>query len=111
MNDTPSPSRGDGTPQARLVQQAVRSWTGELIDLGGRNTLLYYRDLKQGTLDLGPESAANEVAVDDLLSSRSVRLSAVFDEDSLTASARRARTVRAKATENFEERGLQTLFL
>jgi hypothetical protein len=38
--------------RARVVQRAVNTWTGELVDLGGRNTLLYYRDLKQGTLDL-----------------------------------------------------------
>ena len=50
------------------------------------------------------------VAVDELLSSRPVRLSLVFGEHD-GAAARRARTVKAKATENFEERGLQTLFL
>ncbi len=31
--------------RAPLVRSAVAAWTGELIDLGGRNTLLYYRDL------------------------------------------------------------------
>lgn len=34
------------------VRAAVQTWTGHLIDLGGRNQLLYYRDLKVGTLDL-----------------------------------------------------------
>ena len=86
-------------------------WIGELVDLGGRNTLLYYRDLKQGTLDIGPGSGASTVAVDALLSSHAVRLSAIFGDAVLTAAARRARTVKAKATENYEERGLQTLFL
>jgi very-short-patch-repair endonuclease len=81
------------------------------VDLGGRNTLLYYRDLKQGTLDIGPGSGASLVAVDALLSSRSVRLSVLFDDTAIGAAARRARTVKAKAAENFEERGLQTLFL
>jgi hypothetical protein len=51
------------------------------------------------------------VAVDSLLSSHTVRLSALFAEPTLTATARRAHTVKAKATENYEERGLQTLFL
>src|SRR6266511_1915850 len=82
----------DATAQLRLrkVAAAVRAWTGQLIDLGGRNTLLYYKDLKQGTLDLGPYSGAEPVALDALLGSR---------------------TIRAKAMENFEERGLRTLYL
>lgn len=51
------------------------------------------------------------MAVDALLSSHAVRLSAIFGDAVLTAAARRARTVKAKATENYEERGLPTLFL
>ncbi len=90
------------------VAAAVAVWTGQLIDLGGRNTLLYYKDLKQGTLALDD---ADEVATERLLSSHTVRLSVLFAEDKLAPAARRARTVRAKAQENFEERGLQTLFL
>jgi very-short-patch-repair endonuclease len=99
------------TERHTLIDRAVRTWTGELIDLGGRNTLLYYRDLKQGTLDLGPASSAVDVAVEQLLSSRTMHLSTLFGETSITTAARRARAVKAKATENFEERGLQTLFL
>ena len=34
-----------------LVQEASRRWRSQLIDLGGRNTLLYYRDLRAGTLE------------------------------------------------------------
>src|ERR1700694_6159747 len=95
--------------RVRLVQQAVKTWTGELVDLGGRNTLLYYRDLKQGTLDLGPASAANDVAVEELLGGRRTQLSTLFDDAAIGSPARRVRTVRAKAAENFEERGLHTL--
>ena len=111
---TSGPARGvsSASPERlRLVGRAVRTWTGELIDLGGRNTLLYYRDLKQGTLDLGPGSTANDVAVDQVLSSRTIRLSTLFGGSSIDAAARRVRAIKAKATENFEERGLQTLFL
>ena len=81
-----------------LIDRAVRTWTGELIDLGGRNTLLYYRDLKQGTLDVGPSSPANDVAVEQLLSSRTMRLSTLFGETAVNSAARRARAVKAKAT-------------
>jgi very-short-patch-repair endonuclease len=104
----PVPAAAD---RADLVSRAVRTWTGELVDLGGRNTLLYYRDLKQGTLDIGPGSGVSPVAVDALLSSRSVCLSVLFSDTAIAGAARRARTIRAKAGENFEERGLQTLFL
>lgn len=93
----PSDAAGDVSERARRVQQAVKTWTGELIDLGGRNTLLYYRDLKQGTLDLGPGSTANEAAVDDLLSTRPSRLSLFFDDSTIAAAARRARTIKAKS--------------
>src|SRR6266545_6527009 len=65
----------------RLVGGAVKTWTGELVDLGGRNTLLYYRDLKQGTLDIGPYSGAEPVALDALLGSRTVRLSEMFNPE------------------------------
>src|SRR5690242_20469871 len=83
----------DGRGRFSLVGRAVKTWTGELVDLGGRNTLLYYRDLKQGTLDIGPGSGANAVAVEALLSSQTVRLSAMFAETAITVAARRARTV------------------
>jgi very-short-patch-repair endonuclease len=117
MTDVPILSRHyegsgpGGRGRVDLVGRAVKTWTGELVDLGGRNTLLYYRDLKQGTLDIGPGSGVNAVAVEALLSSQTMRLSTMFGEAAIAAAARRARTVKAKATENYEERGLQTLFL
>jgi very-short-patch-repair endonuclease len=103
----------DATAQLRLrrVAAAVRAWTGQLIDLGGRNTLLYYKDLKQGTLDLSTDSGAEPVALAALLGSRTIRLSEMFNPEALAGTARRARTIRAKAMENFEERGLRTLYL
>ena len=117
MTNIPTQSRqygesdSGGSGRAGLVGRAVKTWTGELVDLGGRNTLLYYRDLKQGTLDIGPGSGADSMAVEALLSSQTVRLSFMFEQAAITAAARRVRTVKAKATENYEERGLQTLFL
>jgi len=106
---------GDSSPldPARVVavERAVDVWKGQLVDLGGRNTLLYYRDLSVGTLDLGPGACAQQGAVEELLGSRTVALSNMFDEDRRANAAKRARTIRGKATENFEERGLRTLFL
>lgn len=39
------------------------------MELGGRNTLLYYKDLKVGTLDIGPGSEAKDVLLEELASS------------------------------------------
>jgi hypothetical protein len=95
--------------RACRVLRAVTAWTGQLVDPGARNSLLYYRDLERGTLDLG---GADRIALGNLLAGRTVRLSALFpDPGERPAAARRARTVRAKARENYEERGLETLFL
>jgi very-short-patch-repair endonuclease len=102
---------GKNSDRVDAIVRAQHVWTGQLVDLGGRNTLLYYRDLKVGTLDLGPGSRADPVAVEQLLGSHTIALSTLFGEDGRAEAAKRARTIRAKATENNEERGLRTLFL
>ena len=92
-----------------LVRDAVARWRGQLIDLGGRNTLLYYRDLKAGTLDIGE---ADEVARTSLLDGRRVPLSQLFpDPERRVQALRRARTIRNKARELVEERGIESCFL
>ena len=95
-----------------LIAQAAESWTKDLLDRSGRNPLLYYRNLRRGTLDLTAGDAVNEQARSALLSGRKTRLSRLFnDPDQLKDAARRARTIAAKARMNDEERGVQTLFL
>lgn len=112
------------------MSDAIDSWKRQLIDLGGRNTLLYFRDLRRGTLDLsaGTESRNGgqpsllppaedsstpiDRSLEQLLSGRPVRLSQLFpDPDPQSDAARRARAIHAKARENDEERGLETLYL
>lgn len=117
MNSQPSPpppmDTGDAAGSSRLnaIQRAQEVWKGQLVDLGGRNTLLYYRDLKVGTLDLGPGSAANPAAVTELLASVPVALTDLFGIGGRPEASKRARTISAKAAENFDERGLRTLHL
>jgi very-short-patch-repair endonuclease len=95
--------------RAGLLRDQVKVWTGQLVDLSGRNNLLFYRDLKRGTVDL---SDAVQDRVDEVLAGKVVGLSRLFPEDDAHADAvRRARTVRNKAEEHFEERGLQTLYI
>lgn len=96
----------------RAVRAAVAQWKSQLVDLGARNTLLFFKDLRAGTLDLSPASPANQVAISSLLEDRGVRLSNVFaDPDDLSRAAKRCRTMVAKAKVNFEERGLETLYV
>jgi very-short-patch-repair endonuclease len=95
--------------RATQVQAATQAWTGQLIDLGGRNTLLFYRDLKLGTLDL---AAGDSVVLAALFEGRTVALSQlVSDEEAFGQARRRARTIRNKARELVEERGIETCFL
>src|SRR3981081_3742686 len=55
---TPPPYPVEGAaqvdPRQARVLAAVKAWTGQLVDVGGRNTLLFYRDLPPGTPDLTP---------------------------------------------------------
>ena len=79
------------------------------MDLGGRNTLLRYRDLPAGTLDL---TTAHPGGVSMLLAGRKTRLSDLMREPAALAEARRrARAIRAKAQELKEERGIAAGFL
>lgn len=95
--------------RAEAIEKAVRVWTGQLVDLTARNNLLYFRDLKVGTLDLG---GARRERLFDVLVGKALPLKRLFPDDEAHADAvRRARAVRNRAQEHFEERGLETLFL
>jgi DNA polymerase III delta prime subunit len=103
----PSEPEGRLRRRAGLVQKAVTDWKSALVDLGGRNNLLHYRDLKRGTLDL---ALANLEMVSHLLIGKTVRISVLFpDPEQREQMLRRVRVIHNKAKENFEERGLETL--
>ena len=111
LDESEAPVEVEGFTRRRveLVARAVKQWASQLVDLGGRNNLLNYRDLRLGTLEL-TEAAPRAVA--SLLQSKAVRASALFpDEDERAQVLRRLRTIHNKARENFEERGLETLSL
>jgi very-short-patch-repair endonuclease/Mrp family chromosome partitioning ATPase len=101
----------DSGHRTGLVRSAVDRWKSQLIDLGGRNNLLYYKDRATGTLDLSAVAGADEGTVGRLLAGSKVRLSDIYgmDPDRLPQMARRARATFKKAQENLEERGLFTL--
>lgn len=105
-------NRGDPSRE-QAVELAVREWKEQLIDRSGRNRLLYYRDLKVGTLRLD-EAASPKLQ--KLIEGESVKLSALFphdptDPDRFDGVLKRARAVWKKSVENLEERGVETLLL
>jgi hypothetical protein len=87
----------------------VRTWQRHLVDLGGRNTLLWYRDLPSGTLDL---TTAHPGGMAMLLAGRPTRLTDLVREPTaLDEARRRVRTIRAKTLELHEERGINAGYI
>lgn len=109
----PSQDGGDVITQQRRerVEHAVENCVDQLIDLTGRNQLLYYRTLPRGTLEL---TNAQQHVCAALLSGATVRISRLFPLDHVDAvddAYRRARTIHGKALALFEEKGIETLFM
>lgn len=102
-----------GEGRGARVARAVEEWVKQLIDLTGRNQLLYYRTLTRGTLEL---TKAEPAAVATLLSGRTVRLSQLMpsteeEPGRHDEGLKRARAIHGKALAHFEERGIDTLYL
>src|SRR5216683_4452189 len=91
--------------RTELVRTAQQQWISALTDLGGRNTLLYYKDRRAGTLDL---ANADADALDRFTRTGSIRLTRLFKDADLRADAiRRAQAIHRKARELLEERGIR----
>ncbi len=107
--DTSPVALVDEDPRATRVAAARATWTRHLVDLGGRNTLLWYRDLPTGTLDL---TTAHPGGVASMMAGRPTKLSDLVREPAaLDDARRRARAIAAKGRELAEERGILTCFL
>ena len=92
-----------------LVAAAQRQWIDALTDLGGRNTLLYYKDRRAGTLDL---ATADPEAMERFEKTGSVRLTRLFKDADIRADAiHRMQTIYRKARELTEERGIRAGYL
>jgi len=95
--------------RAELIAAAQAGWVAALTDLGGRNTLLYYKDRRAATLDL---AAADPAAVDRFLRTGSSRITRLFsDVDARADAIRRTQVIYRKARELEEERGIRVGFL
>ena len=103
--------------RSESVRRAAEQWAKALTDPSGRNRLLFYRPLKLGTLELGGTDTASLRRLLGGKPGDAVQLSRLFaggpdeGEGSMPDAVRRARAVSRKAVENFEERGVNTLFL
>ena len=92
-----------------LVQAAQQQWIAALTDLGGRNTLLYYKDRRAGTLDL---AQADPDAMHRFTATGAIRLTRLFKDVDLRADAiRRMQAIHRKPRELLEERGIRAGYL
>jgi hypothetical protein len=99
----------DGSRRLELVRTAQQQWIAALTDLGGRNTLLYYKDRRAGTLDL---AHADREALGRFTQTGSIRLTRLFKDADLRADAiRRIQAIHRKARELVEERGIRAGYL
>jgi very-short-patch-repair endonuclease len=107
--DETDESAGRDARRSALIAAAQARWIDALTDLGGRNTLLYYKDRRAGTLDL---AAADPAALDRFLRTGSARLTRLFhDVDARADAIRRVQVIYRKARELLEERGIRVGFL
>ena len=91
------------------MRAAVAEWQRHLVDLGGRNTLLWFRDLPSATLDL---TRAHPAGMAQLFSAGSVPLRLILREPAALAEAeRRARVIRSRTQALQEERGISSCYL
>src|SRR5215470_9996883 len=110
-NDEQDVSTGEqeASRRAQLIAAAQARWISTLTDLGGRNTLLYYKDRRAGTLDL---AGADPDALERFCRSGSIRLTRLFSDADLRADAiRRVQAIYRKARELLEERGIRAAYL
>ena len=110
---SPTSTQAPGVDAARrtLVDSARQEWVRKLIDVSRRNNLLYFRQLKTGTLDF---SAAPSQTMAALLRGEAVELLKLVSHqtpDDDVQVAARVQEIRRRALTNLEERGLSTLFV
>ena len=94
--------------RCKPVESAHEVWIHKLIDLSRRNSLLYFRLMKPGTLDF---SEAPAEPLRELLAGETVAASKLAPNLESEALKKSLRDIYRRALENLEEKGLSTLFL
>lgn len=91
------------------LDDVYAEWKQQAAHLGGRDTMLHFRDSRDGSIDL---SGAHPSGLAQLLAGRATRLSSlVRDHEVLADARRRAKSIRSKAEQLDNERGIQTAHL
>ncbi|WP_181272895.1 DUF4011 domain-containing protein [Brevibacterium oceani] len=89
--------------------EVFAEWKKQAAHLGGRDTMLHFRDSRDGSIDL---SGAHPSGLAQLLAGRATRLSSLIrDHDILADARRRAKSIRSKAEQLDNERGIRTAHL
>jgi very-short-patch-repair endonuclease len=102
-------SNGSADRRSELIEAAQEHWAAALTDLGGRNTLLYFKDRRSGTLDL---AEADPEALAHFMNTGAIRLTRLFRDVDIRADAiRRIQVIYRKARELLEERGIRAGYL
>ena len=88
------PNKANDARRLEVIAAAQRQWIDALTDPGGRNRLLYYKDRRAGTLDLG---SADLDAMERLEKTGRARLTKLFtDADQRADPIRRMQTIYRK---------------
>jgi very-short-patch-repair endonuclease len=96
-------------PRASGLEAARTAWSRRLVELGGPNTLLWFRDHPSGTLDL---SRAHLGARSQLLGGSPTRLTELVREPAaLDDARRRAEAIARSGRDALESHGVRTCFL
>lgn len=91
------------------LDDVYAEWKQQAAHLGGRDTMLHFRDSRDGSIDL---SGAHPSGLAQLLAGRATRLSSlVRDHEVLADARRRAKSIRSKAEQLDNERGIQAAHL
>lgn len=92
------------------VEAAREQWKRKLFDMGRRNNLLYFRDMKKGSLRL-PEAAVSTERLDAFLAGRPLGNEVLFEGQDPALVASKLRVICDQARANLEEKGIKTLYL
>jgi hypothetical protein len=95
----------DSLMRERLIDTARDGWMNRLIDLSRRNNLLFYKPVASGTLELPFSKRMQDFLSDGQTATISDLVAS--DQDKISA----IRAISRKGLENFEEKGLMTLYL
>ncbi len=97
-----------GNRRQVLVDQARETWKKKLFDLGRRNSLLYFRDLKRGSLRLDTISVR---ALGAFLEEHLLVLDTAITSEDVEGLMAKVRGIYNQTVVNREERGVHTCYL